>query len=81
MVEVKLVDYRELKNRKFDKIVSVGMLEHVGQDHLSEYFESIDNLLNDNGVSLLHYITCIVGENNTWINKYIFPGGYVPAIS
>ena len=81
LVEVKLVDYRELKNRKFDKIVSVGMLEHVGQDHLSEYFRAIDNLLNDNGVSLLHCITGIVGGNNTWIDKYIFPGGYIPAIS
>ena len=81
LVEVKLVDYRELKSRKFDKIVSVGMLEHVGQDHLSEYFRAIDNLLNDNGVSLLHCITGIVGGNNTWIDKYIFPGGYVPAIT
>ena len=81
LVEVQLVDYRELKNRKFDKIVSVGMLEHVGKDHLSEYFEAIDNLLNDNGVSLLHCITGIVGGNNTWIDKYIFPGGYVPAIT
>jgi cyclopropane-fatty-acyl-phospholipid synthase len=81
LVEVKLVDYRELKNRKFDKIVSVGMLEHVGQDHLAEYFETIDRLLVDNGVSLLHCITGIVGGNNTWINKYIFPGGYVPAIT
>lgn len=81
LVEVQLVDYRELKNRKFDKIVSVGMLEHVGQDHLSEYFRVIDNLLNDNGVSLLHCITGIVGGNNTWIDKYIFPGGYVPAIT
>lgn len=81
LVEVQLVDYRELKSRKFDKIVSVGMLEHVGQDHLSEYFRAIDNLLNDNGVSLLHCITGIVGGNNTWIDKYIFPGGYVPAIT
>ena len=81
LVEVQLVDYRELKCRKFDKIVSVGMLEHVGQDHLSEYFRAIDNLLNDNGISLLHCITGIVGGNNTWIDKYIFPGGYVPAIT
>ena len=82
LLEVQLVDYRELKDRKFDKIVSVGMLEHVGQDHLSEYFEAIDNLLNNNGVSLLHCITAInAGGNNTWINKYIFPGGYVPAIT
>lgn len=82
LVEVQLVDYRELKNRKFDKVVSVGMLEHVGQDHLSEYFDTIDKLLNDKGVSLLHCITGIkTGGNNTWINKYIFPGGYVPGIA
>ncbi|OOM16460.1 SAM-dependent methyltransferase [Clostridium saccharobutylicum] len=82
LVEVQLVDYRELKNRTFDKIVSVGMLEHVGQDHLEEYFSTVNNLLNDNGVSLLHCITAAdVGGNNTWINKYIFPGGYIPAVT
>ena len=82
LVEVQLADYRELKNKKFDKIVSVGMLEHVGKDHISEYFSTIDKLLDDNGVSLLHCITDIdAGGNNTWINKYIFPGGYIPAIT
>lgn len=81
LIEVELVDYRELKNRTFDKIVSVGMLEHVGQDHLAEYFSNVNNLLNDKGVSLLHCITSTeVGGNNTWIDKYIFPGGYVPAV-
>ncbi|EHI98409.1 Cyclopropane-fatty-acyl-phospholipid synthase [Clostridium sp. DL-VIII] len=81
LVEVQLVDYRELKNRTFDKVVSVGMLEHVGQDHLAEYFVSVNNLLNDKGVSLLHCITSTeIGGNNTWINKYIFPGGYIPAV-
>ncbi len=81
LVEVQLVDYRELKNRTFDKVVSVGMLEHVGQDHLKEYFASVNNLLNDKGVSLLHCITSTeIGGNNTWINKYIFPGGYIPAV-
>jgi cyclopropane-fatty-acyl-phospholipid synthase len=81
LVAVQIVDYRELKNRTFDKIVSVGMLEHVGQDHLGEYFSAVKNLLNDNGVSLLHCITATdVGGNNTWINKYIFPGGYIPAV-
>ncbi|WP_315067290.1 cyclopropane-fatty-acyl-phospholipid synthase family protein [uncultured Clostridium sp.] len=81
LVEVQLVDYRELKNRTFDKVVSVGMLEHVGQDHLKEYFVAVNNLLNDKGVSLLHCITSTeIGGNNTWINKYIFPGGYIPAV-
>lgn len=82
LVEVHLIDYRELKDIKFDKIVSVGMLEHVGKEHIAEYFSTIDNLLSDNGLSLLHCITsATVGGNNTWIDKYIFPGGYVPSIS
>lgn len=82
LVEVQLIDYRNLKNRKFDKIVSVGMLEHVGKDHICDYFSAIDNLLNDKGLSLLHCITSTdEGGNNTWIDKYIFPGGYIPSIS
>lgn len=81
-VQVKLIDYRELKNIKFDKIVSVGMLEHVGKGHIPEYFTTIDNLLNESGMSLLHCITSVkVGGNNTWIDKYIFPGGYIPTIT
>ncbi len=82
LVDVQLVDYRGLKDRKFDKIVSVGMLEHVGKDHITEYFTTIDSLLNDKGLSLLHCITSVTeGGNNTWIDKYIFPGGYVPSVS
>ncbi len=78
-VEVQLLDYRELKNRKFDRIVSVGMLEHVGKDNITDYFATIDTLLNTKGVSLLHCITDIdEGGTNTWIDKYIFPGGYIP---
>lgn len=81
LVEVELTDYREIKNRKFDRVVSVGMLEHVGKDNLSEYFSTVKELLNDKGVSLLHCITNTsdIGTNS-WINKYIFPGGYVPSI-
>lgn len=79
--QVKLIDYRELKNIKFDRIVSVGMLEHVGKKHLPEYFEAINNLLVDKGVSLLHCITSTdEGGTNTWIDKYIFPGGYIPSV-
>lgn len=81
LVEVQLMDYRELKDRKFDRIVSVGMLEHVGEYGLFEYFSSINNLLSDKGISLLHCITGIdQGGQNSWIEKYIFPGGFVPAI-
>jgi len=81
LVEVKLLDYRELKDITFDRIVSIGMLEHVGKENLMEYFQIVNNLLNDKGVSLVHSITGVNrGGTNTWIDKYIFPGGYVPAI-
>ena len=81
LLEAKLIDYRELKDRKFDRIVSVGMIEHVGKDRLHEYFSNINNLLNAGGLSLLHCITGIrnnEGGTNSWIDKYIFPGGYIP---
>jgi len=81
LVEVQLIDYRELKERTFDRVVSVGMLEHVGKEHLEEYFTAVKTLLNEGGVSLLH---CITGyeesRTNSWISKYIFPGGYIPAV-
>ncbi len=81
LVEVKLADYRELKGINFDRIVSVGMLEHVGKENLSEYFDIVNNLLKEKGISLLHCITAVnEGGTNTWIDKYIFPGGYIPAI-
>ncbi|OPJ57320.1 SAM-dependent methyltransferase [Clostridium oryzae] len=81
LVDVKVIDYRELKDVKFDRVVSVGMVEHVGKDHLTEYFDAIDRLLNDGGISMLHCITGIKrGGTNTWIDTYIFPGGYVPAV-
>ena len=81
LVEVELTDYREIRNRKFDRVGSVGMLEHVGKDNLSEYFSTVKELLNDKGVSLLHCITNTSDSGtNSWINKYIFPGGYVPSI-
>jgi len=81
LVEVELLDYRELKNKKFDRIVSVGMIEHVGKELLPEYFTKVKNLLDEDGISLLHCITGINGDGvNSWINKYIFPGGYIPTI-
>ncbi|AAU19944.1 class I SAM-dependent methyltransferase [Bacillus cereus] len=82
LVEVNLLDYRDIHERKFDKIVSVGMIEHVGKDHITEYFETVNALLNDGGISVLHCITSPTdGATNSWIEKYIFPGGYVPAIN
>lgn len=81
-LDVKLIDYRESKKQKFDRIVSVGMLEHVGQEHLNEYFQKVNELLEDGGLSVLHTITTQKeGATNAWIDKYIFPGGYVPSIS
>lgn len=81
LVEVQLIDYRELIGRTFDRVVSVGMIEHVGKDHLNGYFAAVKSLLKEGGVSLLH---CITGYDetgtNSWINKYIFPGGYIPAV-
>ncbi len=59
LLEAKLIDYRELKDRKFDRIVSVGMIEHVGKDRLHEYISNINNLLNAGGLSLLHCITML----------------------
>ncbi len=82
LVEVNLLDYRDIHERKFDKIVSVGMIEHVGKDHITEYFETVNALLNDGGISVLHCITSPTdGATNSWIEKYIFPGGYVPAVN
>ncbi|MBU3202351.1 cyclopropane-fatty-acyl-phospholipid synthase family protein [Clostridium estertheticum] len=82
LVEVQLLDYREVKNRKFDRVVSVGMLEHVGKDNIADYFANVNKLLNEKGISLVH---CIVGIDesgtNTWIDKYIFPGGYLPVLN
>jgi cyclopropane-fatty-acyl-phospholipid synthase len=81
-VDFRLEDYRSVKG-PFDRIVSVGMLEHVGLGQYDEYFGTISRLLEDDGVALVH---CIgrsdgPGVTNPWIAKYIFPGGYVPALS
>ena len=81
-VQFKLIDYRQL-NEKFDRIVSVGMFEHVGRKFYKTYFNSVKNLLNDNGVALIHTIGSINPPRNPhpWITKYIFPGGYTPSLS
>lgn len=82
-VEVKLMDYRELADtgEKFDRVVSVGMMEHVGRANIPVYMKTVEKLLVPHGVSILHCITGQVeSEGNLWINKYIFPGGFVPTI-
>ena len=77
-----LKDYRE-ETQKYDRIVSVGMFEHVGVGHYREFFEKVRDLLPDDGVALLHTIGRVdgPGATNPWIAKYIFPGGYIPALS
>jgi cyclopropane-fatty-acyl-phospholipid synthase len=77
-----LRDYRE-EDSCYDRIVSVGMFEHVGVGHYREYFEKVRDLLEDDGVAVIHTIGSAAGPSatNAWINKYIFPGGYTPALS
>lgn len=82
LVDVQLLDYREVKGQVFDRVVSVGMLEHVGKEHLKGYFAVVQGLLKEEGISLLHAITGMDGSGtNSWINKYIFPGSYIPTVS
>jgi cyclopropane-fatty-acyl-phospholipid synthase len=81
-VQFLLKDYRHL-DQKFDRIVSVGMFEHVGVGHFKEFFTKVNGLLKDDGVAVLHSINRSDGPGATsaWIKKYIFPGGYIPALS
>ena len=81
-VRFKLLDYRR-EPGKYDRIVSVGMFEHVGAAHYREFFAKAKDLLADDGVMLLHAIGRMEspGGTNTWLRKYIFPGGYTPALS
>lgn len=82
VAEVKLTDYRELGDAKFDYITSVGMFEHVGKENLGEYFKCVSHYLTDDGVALIHGITRQQGGAfNGWINKWIFPGGYIPGLT
>lgn len=82
-VDVKLQDYRELASSgvQFDRLVSVGMLEHVGRANIPDFTDAADSLLKDGGVFVLHTITKQVeSESNAWMERYIFPGGYIPSI-
>jgi cyclopropane-fatty-acyl-phospholipid synthase len=77
-----LTDYRDVEG-PFDRIVSVGMFEHVGAPNFRAYFQQIARLLTDDGVALVHSIgrRTTPGITQPWIAKYIFPGGYIPALS
>jgi cyclopropane-fatty-acyl-phospholipid synthase len=81
-VRFELMDYRNL-TRTFDRIVSVGMFEHVGVAHYREFFGKVNDLLSDDGLMLLHSIGKMSppGTASPWLRKYIFPGAYSPALS
>jgi cyclopropane-fatty-acyl-phospholipid synthase len=81
-VKFELQDYRDL-NGCFDRIVSVGMFEHVGAASYGTFFKTCEKLLDDRGVMVLHTIGCSAtpGFTTPWLDKYIFPGGYIPSLS
>jgi len=81
-VRFELIDYRDVAGR-FDRIVSVGMFEHVGPPHYRQFFRKCHDLLTDDGVMLMHTIGRFGGPGATdaFTRKYIFPGGYIPAVS
>lgn len=82
LVEFRLQDYRDV-TEQFDRIVSVGMLEHVGEPQYPRYFRQIEKNLQEDGVALIHFIgrTGPPGNLSPWFQKYIFPGGYTPSLS
>lgn len=80
---VKLLDYRDLpkENLSFDRIVSVGMLEHVGRGNYEEFLQCANSVLKEGGLFLLHFISALKEHpGDAWIKKYIFPGGMVPSL-
>jgi len=79
-VQIELIDYRDLVG-KFDKIVSVGMFEHVGEKNYVIYFETVNRLLSDDGLFLLHSIgsDVTISRTDPWIDRYIFPNGKIPS--
>lgn len=81
-VKFELMDFRDVTG-PFDRIVSVGMFEHVGIPHYADFFARIRELLSSSGIAVLHSIGRMHGPSTTshWVRKYIFPGGYIPALS
>jgi len=81
-VQFRLTDYRDIEDQ-FDRIVSVGMFEHVGAPHYRTFFRKVHDRLSPEGIALIHTIgrASPPGATSPWIAKYIFPGGYVPALS
>lgn len=81
-IDLRLQDYRDVTGQ-YDRIVSVGMFEHVGIGHYEQYFNAVRDRLSDDGVAVIHSIgkSGPPGITNPWIAKYIFPGGYIPSLS
>jgi cyclopropane-fatty-acyl-phospholipid synthase len=83
LVDVRLENYMDLdeQQEQFDKIVSIGMFEHVGKKYLPLYLAKVNRLLKDGGLFMLHSIMCEKETStNPWIEAYIFPGGYIPTL-
>ena len=82
LVQFELQDYREHAGI-YDRVVSVGMFEHVGARHFDTFFETVNAMLSEDGIAVLHTIgeTRRSRSTNPWIRKYIFPGGYIPSLS
>ena len=80
---VELMDYRDLpeEGKKYDRIVSVGMVEHVGRENYQLFINSVSQVMKDGGAFLLHFISALKEHSgDAWIKKYIFPGGVVPSL-
>lgn len=80
---VKLMDYRDLEKSgmEFDRVVSVGMLEHVGRPHYELFVKNLSAVLKEGGISCLHYISALKEyPGDAWMKKYIFPGGTIPSL-
>ena len=83
LLSVELMDYRDLPKygKKFDRVVSVGMIEHVGRGNYEEFFDCVKCVLKQGGIFLLHFISALKEyPGDAWIKKYIFPGGVVPSL-
>lgn len=82
-LSVELMDYRDLEKsgKTFDRVVSVGMLEHVGRENYELFIKNVEKVLNPGGLFLLHYISALKEHGgDPWIKKYIFPGGTIPSL-
>ena len=82
-LDVRLMDYRELEKSKmtFDRVVSVGMLEHVGRENYRLFMKNVHTVLKPQGIFVLHYISGLYeSEGDAWMRKYIFPGGVIPTL-